>query len=61
MENIELRDIHKSYGQVEVLKGISLTVPARSIVTVTGASGAGKTTLLQIMGTLDTPDFGTVL
>lgn len=61
MENLELRDIRKSYGQVEVLKGISLKVSARSIVTVTGASGAGKTTLLQIMGTLDTPDCGSVL
>lgn len=61
MENLHLRDIRKSYGSLEVLKGITLTLPARGIVTITGASGAGKTTLLQIMGTLDTPDTGSVL
>lgn len=61
MENLHLRDIRKSYGPLEVLKGITLTLPARGIVTITGASGAGKTTLLQIMGTLDTPDTGAVL
>lgn len=61
MENLHLRDIRKSYGSLEVLKGITLTLPARGIVTITGASGAGKTTLLQIMGTLDTPDTGAVL
>lgn len=61
MENLHLRDIRKSYGSLEVLKGITLTLPARGIVTITGASGAGKTTLLQIMGTLDVPDSGSVL
>lgn len=61
MDNLHLRDIRKSYGTLEVLKGISLTLPANSIVTLTGASGAGKTTLLQIMGTLDKPDSGSVL
>ncbi len=61
MENFHLRDIRKSYGSLEVLKGITLTLPARGIVTITGASGAGKTTLLQIMGTLDVPDSGSVL
>lgn len=61
METLHLRDIRKSYGTLEVLKGISLDLPANSITTITGASGAGKTTLLQIMGTLDTPDAGSVL
>jgi len=57
---IECRNIRKSYGDLQVLKGISLTVEQREIVSVTGPSGAGKTTLLQIMGTLDSPDCGEV-
>lgn len=60
MNTIRLQNIHKSFGSLEVLKGIDLELPADRIVTVTGASGAGKTTLLQIMGTLDTPDVGNV-
>ncbi|MFA8436274.1 MAG: ABC transporter ATP-binding protein [Marinifilaceae bacterium] len=52
--------IKKSFGNVEVLKGIDLSVNRGEIVSVVGASGAGKTTLLQIMGTLDKPDFGTI-
>lgn len=58
---ITLRDIHKSYGSLEVLRGISLEIPRRQVVSIVGPSGAGKTTLLQIMGTLDTPDSGSVL
>lgn len=57
---ISLRDIHKSYGHLEVLKGISLDIPKGEVVSIVGPSGAGKTTLLQIMGTLDLPDSGTV-
>lgn len=57
---IEVRGIHKSYGSLEVLKGISLDVSAAEIVSIVGPSGAGKTTLLQIMGSLDKPDSGTV-
>lgn len=58
---IKLRDIHKSYGSLEVLRGISLEIPRRQVVSIVGPSGAGKTTLLQIMGTLDSPDSGSVL
>lgn len=57
---IAIHDIHKSYGQLEVLKGISLTIDAGEIVSVVGPSGAGKTTLLQIMGTLEAPSSGMV-
>jgi len=54
-------NIHKSYGQLEVLKGIDLFINKGEIVTVVGASGAGKTTLLQIIGTLDRPSSGSIL
>ena len=50
----------KSYGDLQVLKGISLQVAKGEIVTIVGASGAGKTTLLQILGTLAKPDSGKV-
>ncbi len=57
---IMLRDIHKSYDRLEVIKGVSLDVMPGEIMSIVGPSGAGKTTLLQIMGTLDRPDSGVV-
>ena len=57
---IVLTDIKKSFGQLEVLKGINLTIDGCQIVSIVGASGAGKTTLLQIAGTLLKPDSGIV-
>jgi len=57
---IKAVDIHKSYGPLHVLKGVSLEVGQGEIVSIVGASGAGKTTLLQIMGTLDTADRGEI-
>lgn len=58
---IQVSDIHKSFGTLEVLKGVNLSVCKGEIVSIIGKSGAGKTTLLQIIGTLDRPDSGTVL
>lgn len=55
---IKATDIHKSFGRLEVLRGISLDIAPSEVVAVTGASGAGKTTLLQILGTLSRPDCG---
>jgi lipoprotein-releasing system ATP-binding protein len=52
-------NLTKKYGELEILKGISLEVNAGEIVSIVGSSGAGKTTLLQILGTLDRPDDGT--
>lgn len=57
---IKLRGITKSFGSLQVLKGIDLDIAEGEIVSIVGPSGAGKTTLLQIMGTLDRPDEGTV-
>lgn len=58
---IEVRNIRKSFGSLEVLKGIDLDIEKGKIVSIVGPSGAGKTTLLQIMGTLDKPDQGSVI
>lgn len=57
---ITVEHLYKSYGSLEVLKDINLTVSDGEVVSIVGASGAGKTTLLQIMGTLDRPDKGQV-
>ncbi|WP_276878342.1 ABC transporter ATP-binding protein [Bacteroides heparinolyticus] len=57
---IRLENITKSFGSLQVLRGIDLTIEKGEIVSIVGPSGAGKTTLLQIMGTLDMPDGGSV-
>lgn len=57
---IDIKNITKSFGSLQVLKGIDLHINAGEVVSIVGPSGAGKTTLLQIMGTLDKPDQGTI-
>lgn len=57
---ITVRDLHKNFGEIEVLKGISLHIDKGEVVSIVGASGAGKTTLLQILGTLSHPSSGNV-
>ena len=58
---ITLRNITKSFGSLQVLKGIDLDIAQGEVVSIVGPSGAGKTTLLQIMGTLDRADSGSVV
>ena len=58
---IDVKHIRKSFGSLEVLKDIDLTIQKGEIVSIVGPSGAGKTTLLQIIGTLDRPDTGSVI
>lgn len=58
---IHLENITKSFGSLQVLRGISLDIKQHEVVSIVGPSGAGKTTLLQIMGTLDAPDGGKVV
>ena len=58
---IEVKNIIKRYGTLEVLKGVSVSIGDGEIVSIVGPSGAGKTTLLQIIGTLDKPESGEVL
>ena len=58
---IDIQGIEKSFGSLQVLKGINLHINKGDIVSIVGPSGAGKTTLLQIMGTLDKPDRGNVV
>jgi len=57
---IEAKGIEKSYGQLAVLKGVDLHIAAGEVVSIVGRSGAGKSTLLHILGTLDSPDRGTL-
>ena len=57
---IHAKDIHKSFGDLEVLKGVSLDVGRSEVVSIVGPSGAGKTTLLQILGTLSPMDSGSL-
>ena len=58
---VQVSGLHKSYGQLKVLKGIDLGVKKGEVISIVGASGAGKSTLLHIIGTLDIPDQGNVL
>lgn len=58
---IQINDITKSFGRLQVLKGISMNIDKGEVVSIVGPSGAGKTTLLQIIGTLDKPDSGHVI
>ena len=58
---IEIKDITKSYGNLQVLRGVSVDIRKGEVVTIVGPRGAGKTTLLQIMGTLDRPQSGQII
>ncbi len=58
---IDIKGITKSFGSLQVLKGIDLHIDKGEVVSIVGPSGAGKTTLLQIIGTLDRPDSGSIV
>lgn len=58
---IKTKNIHKSFGELEVLKGIDLHIKEKEIISIVGSSGAGKTTLLQIIGTLDSATSGQLI
>ncbi len=58
---IDIKGITKSFGSLQVLKGIDLHIDKGEVVSIVGPSGAGKTTLLQIIGTLDKPDSGSIM
>ena len=57
---VEAKGIYKNFGNIEVLKGVDISISKGEVVSVIGPSGAGKTTLLQILGSLDAPDAGSV-
>jgi len=58
---LSAKGIKKKYGQLEVIKGVDIDIKKGEVVSIIGASGAGKSTLLQILGTLDSPDSGTIM